>query len=163
GGSIRLPAAACGGVGFKPALGAVSTEGVFPLAASFDTVGPMARTVAECALAYAILTRPQAPRPRLRGLRGGGLTALPRLWPRALPGPAAGRRAGGARRARAGRRAAAAGARRRRRRGAPAGARGRHLGRLLRRRRGRPRGDLPEPARRVRAADHRQARARADR
>ena len=45
GGSVRIPAAACGVVGLKTALGAVPTEGVYPLAKSFDTVGPMARTV----------------------------------------------------------------------------------------------------------------------
>lgn len=77
GGSVRLPAAACGVVGLKPALGSVSTEGVFPLAASFDTVGPMARTVADCALAHAILTRTAVPAPRLAGLRVGVLAARP--------------------------------------------------------------------------------------
>jgi aspartyl-tRNA(Asn)/glutamyl-tRNA(Gln) amidotransferase subunit A len=49
GGSIRIPAACCGVVGFKPTYGLVSLEGVFPLAPSFDHVGPMARSVAECA------------------------------------------------------------------------------------------------------------------
>ena len=53
--------AACGVVGLKTALGAVPTEGVFPLAASFDTVGPMARTVADCALAHAVLTGDRGP------------------------------------------------------------------------------------------------------
>jgi aspartyl-tRNA(Asn)/glutamyl-tRNA(Gln) amidotransferase subunit A len=48
GGSIRIPAACCGVVGFKPSYGLVSLEGVFPLAPSFDHVGPMARSVAEC-------------------------------------------------------------------------------------------------------------------
>ena len=48
GGSIRIPAACCGVVGFKPTYGLVSLEGVFPLAPSFDHVGPMARSVAEC-------------------------------------------------------------------------------------------------------------------
>jgi aspartyl-tRNA(Asn)/glutamyl-tRNA(Gln) amidotransferase subunit A len=81
GGSIRLPAAACHIVGLKPAHGAVPVEGVFPLAASFDTVGPMARTVADCALAHAVLTGTHVPAPRLRGLRVGVLTAYPRLAP----------------------------------------------------------------------------------
>jgi aspartyl-tRNA(Asn)/glutamyl-tRNA(Gln) amidotransferase subunit A len=47
-GSIRLPAACCGVVGFKPTWGLVPIEGVYPLAPSFDTAGPMARSVAEC-------------------------------------------------------------------------------------------------------------------
>jgi aspartyl-tRNA(Asn)/glutamyl-tRNA(Gln) amidotransferase subunit A len=49
GGSIRIPAACCGVVGFKPTYGLVSLDGVFPLAPSFDHVGPMARSVTECA------------------------------------------------------------------------------------------------------------------
>jgi aspartyl-tRNA(Asn)/glutamyl-tRNA(Gln) amidotransferase subunit A len=48
GGSIRIPAACCGIVGFKPTYGLVSTEGVFPLAPSFDHSGPMALDVAGC-------------------------------------------------------------------------------------------------------------------
>ena len=48
-GSVRLPAACCGVVGLKPSWGLVATEGVFPLAPTFDTVGPMAPTVAACA------------------------------------------------------------------------------------------------------------------
>ena len=48
GGSIRIPAACCGIVGFKPSYGLVSADGVFPLAPSFDHVGPMARDVGAC-------------------------------------------------------------------------------------------------------------------
>jgi aspartyl-tRNA(Asn)/glutamyl-tRNA(Gln) amidotransferase subunit A len=48
GGSIRIPSACCGTVGFKPTYDLVSTEGCFPLAPSFDHAGPMARTVEEC-------------------------------------------------------------------------------------------------------------------
>jgi aspartyl-tRNA(Asn)/glutamyl-tRNA(Gln) amidotransferase subunit A len=48
GGSIRIPAACCGVVGFKPTYGLVSLEGCFPLAPSFDHAGPMARSVEEC-------------------------------------------------------------------------------------------------------------------
>jgi aspartyl-tRNA(Asn)/glutamyl-tRNA(Gln) amidotransferase subunit A len=47
-GSIRIPAAWCGIVGFKPTHGLVSVEGCFPLAASYDVVGPMASSVEGC-------------------------------------------------------------------------------------------------------------------
>jgi aspartyl-tRNA(Asn)/glutamyl-tRNA(Gln) amidotransferase subunit A len=55
GGSIRIPAACCGVVGFKPTFGLVPTDGLFPLAPSFDHAGPMARSVADCAAATAAL------------------------------------------------------------------------------------------------------------
>jgi aspartyl-tRNA(Asn)/glutamyl-tRNA(Gln) amidotransferase subunit A len=45
GGSIRIPAAACGVTGFKPAFGQLDVGGVFPLSWSLDTIGPIARTV----------------------------------------------------------------------------------------------------------------------
>ena len=48
-GSIRIPAACCGVVGFKPTHGLVPMDGCWPLAPSFDTAGPMARDVAGCA------------------------------------------------------------------------------------------------------------------
>jgi len=47
-GSIRIPAAWCGNVGFKPTHGLVSVEGCFPLAPSYDVVGPMASSVEGC-------------------------------------------------------------------------------------------------------------------
>jgi aspartyl-tRNA(Asn)/glutamyl-tRNA(Gln) amidotransferase subunit A len=52
GGSIRIPAAACGLVGLKPALGEVSTEGVVPLSRTMDHVGPLTRNVADACLVY---------------------------------------------------------------------------------------------------------------
>ena len=87
GGSVRMPAGACGIVGLKTPIGAVSVEGVFPLVPSFDTVGPMARTVADCALAYSVLTGTPVPEPGMRGLRVGLLTAVPDLAPVASAGP----------------------------------------------------------------------------
>jgi aspartyl-tRNA(Asn)/glutamyl-tRNA(Gln) amidotransferase subunit A len=48
GGSIRIPAAFCGIVGFKPSFGLVPLDGCWPLAPSYDHAGPMARTVGEC-------------------------------------------------------------------------------------------------------------------
>ena len=49
GGSIRQPAALCGVVGLKPTYGCVSNLGVLPLAPSLDHVGPLTRTVEDCA------------------------------------------------------------------------------------------------------------------
>src|SRR5206468_4757266 len=70
-GSVRIPAACCGIVGLKPSYDAVPRQGVLDLAASLDHVGPMARTVDECAeLFAAMLGFPQVPpwvRPRLDG------------------------------------------------------------------------------------------------
>lgn len=54
-GSIRVPAGLCGLVGFKPTARRVPLDGVFPLSSSLDSVGPLARTVACCALVDAVL------------------------------------------------------------------------------------------------------------
>jgi aspartyl-tRNA(Asn)/glutamyl-tRNA(Gln) amidotransferase subunit A len=73
GGSIRIPAAACGIVGLKPSLGDVSTDGVVPLSRTMDHVGPLTRSAADARLVYHALTgdyaaAPPAPMP-VRGLR----------------------------------------------------------------------------------------------
>lgn len=49
GGSVRVPAAACGVVGLKPTYGLISRYGIMPRSWSQDTVGPLARTVRDCA------------------------------------------------------------------------------------------------------------------
>jgi len=55
GGSIRLPAACCGVVGFKPTYGRVSRAGAMPLSWSLDHLGPLTRTVADAALLLGIV------------------------------------------------------------------------------------------------------------
>jgi len=55
GGSIRGPAAHCGISGLKPTFGRVSKEGCVPLGYSLDNIGPMARTVRDCALLLQVL------------------------------------------------------------------------------------------------------------
>ncbi len=54
-GSIRMPAALCGITGFKPGAGRVPLDGVFPLAPSYDSVGPMARSALDCARLYQVM------------------------------------------------------------------------------------------------------------
>src|SRR5262249_34170031 len=80
GGSVRIPAALCGIVGFKPSRQRVSTEGAFPLSYSLDSIGPLARNVADCANADAVIAgeelvppEPVAP----AGLRFGVAEGLP--------------------------------------------------------------------------------------
>ena len=61
GGSVRIPAAFNGLVGFKPSIGRVDATGVFPLSATLDVIGPMAKTVQDCAWAYYALLGTTAP------------------------------------------------------------------------------------------------------
>ncbi|HKY21662.1 MAG TPA: amidase [Vicinamibacterales bacterium] len=76
GGSIRIPAAACGVVGLKPASGDIPTTGVVPLSVSLDHVGPIARNVRDAWILYGVLKGtgdcPTAPAP-LSQLRLGKL------------------------------------------------------------------------------------------
>ena len=62
-GSIRIPAACCGVVGFKPTYGAVPAAGVFPLSWSCDHVGPIAAGVAEAGLLFEAMSGVPAPAP----------------------------------------------------------------------------------------------------
>ena len=55
GGSVRVPAAACGVVGLKPTYGRVSRYGAVPRSWSLDTVGPLTRSVEDCALLFAAI------------------------------------------------------------------------------------------------------------
>jgi aspartyl-tRNA(Asn)/glutamyl-tRNA(Gln) amidotransferase subunit A len=55
GGSVRIPAALCGLVGFKPSRQRAPTQGAFPLSKTLDSVGPIARSVGDCAKADAIM------------------------------------------------------------------------------------------------------------
>jgi aspartyl-tRNA(Asn)/glutamyl-tRNA(Gln) amidotransferase subunit A len=70
GGSIRMPAAACGVTGLRPGVGVVPDAGVFPMCDVVDTVGPMARTTELVARAFAVLAgrplRSPAPAPPRR-------------------------------------------------------------------------------------------------
>jgi aspartyl-tRNA(Asn)/glutamyl-tRNA(Gln) amidotransferase subunit A len=62
GGSIRIPAAACGIVGLKPGYNEVPTAGVIPLSPSLDHVGPLTTSVPDAAILWAILAG-RAPEP----------------------------------------------------------------------------------------------------
>ena len=80
GGSIRIPAAACGIVGLKPSTGEVSVDGVVPLSRTLDHVGPLAQSVTDACLVYHALmgdasAKPPAPMP-IHGLR----LAVPRKY-----------------------------------------------------------------------------------
>lgn len=68
GGSIRLPASMNGITGLRPGVGRLSTEGIFPLATSLDTVGPLARYAEECEVLFNALDG-----------QPGKLSALPEL------------------------------------------------------------------------------------
>ncbi len=88
--SVRLPAACCGVVGLKPSWGRVPVDGVYPLCRTFDTVGPMATTVADAAAMWSVLAEAPLPEPRLAGLRVGLLTRPPSVGgPAASANPAA--------------------------------------------------------------------------
>ena len=77
GGSIRIPAAACGTVGLKPSLGEVSTDGVVPLSRTMDHIGPLTRSVADASLVYhALLGDPAAAVPAPLPMHGLRLAVL---------------------------------------------------------------------------------------
>src|SRR5262245_34653526 len=80
GGSTRIPAALCGIVGWKPSKQRLPTDGAFPLSFTLDSIGPMAKSVADCALADAVMAGEFATAPEpapLAGLRLGVWQGMP--------------------------------------------------------------------------------------
>ena len=77
GGSVRIPSAACGLVGLKPAIGEIPTDGVVPLSGTLDHVGPICRSVEDAEILYDVLRgatpAPGRQAPEARGLRLGVL------------------------------------------------------------------------------------------
>jgi aspartyl-tRNA(Asn)/glutamyl-tRNA(Gln) amidotransferase subunit A len=74
GGSVRIPAALCGVVGLKPTAKRISRDGATPLSTTLDSIGPLANSVACCAIADAVMAgdEPTAPDPvMVEGLRLG--------------------------------------------------------------------------------------------
>jgi aspartyl-tRNA(Asn)/glutamyl-tRNA(Gln) amidotransferase subunit A len=65
GGSVRIPAALCGTAGFKPTQARVPLDGAYPLSTTLDSIGPLAGSIADCALIDAVLAgeAPEAPEP----------------------------------------------------------------------------------------------------
>jgi len=106
GGSVRIPSACCGTSGLKTTYGRVSTEAVWPLAPSLDTIGPMARDISGLVLGmqllepgFAVAAAPAATVGRVRtdsdprieaaiddALRAAGLTVVPIDWDVLAPG-----------------------------------------------------------------------------
>lgn len=72
GGSVRIPAALCGIVGFRPSTGRWSQSGIVPISHTRDTAGPMTRSVADCALLDRVVTgSAELPAAALKGQRLG--------------------------------------------------------------------------------------------
>jgi aspartyl-tRNA(Asn)/glutamyl-tRNA(Gln) amidotransferase subunit A len=70
GGSIRIPAAACGLVGLKPTIGEIPIDGIVPLSESLDHAGPMCLSVEDAALLYGALRGTPTPVPTPRDVSG---------------------------------------------------------------------------------------------
>ncbi len=80
GGSTRIPATLCGITGWKPSKQRVPTDGAFPLSFTLDSVGPMAKSVADCAFADAVIAgdTPATIVPfAIRGMRLGIASGFP--------------------------------------------------------------------------------------
>ena len=74
-GSVRIPSAFCGTAALRPSIAGVrklySDDGVVPLAADLDTIGPMARTIADVALLHEAISGQSVPTKELKGVRIG--------------------------------------------------------------------------------------------
>lgn len=81
GGSVRVPAALCGTFGLKVTYGRIPLDGVFPLVPSIDTVGPLADSMDNIALAYRAMSGDDTPEPGRRPLRIG----VPEPWYEGAP------------------------------------------------------------------------------
>jgi aspartyl-tRNA(Asn)/glutamyl-tRNA(Gln) amidotransferase subunit A len=77
GGSVRIPASLCGLVGLKPSFGEIAADGVIPLSATLDHVGPLCRSVGDARILYDVLrheaVRRAAEAGRTRAIRLGVL------------------------------------------------------------------------------------------
>jgi Asp-tRNA(Asn)/Glu-tRNA(Gln) amidotransferase A subunit family amidase len=71
GGSVRIPAAFCGVAGFKPTRDAIPLDGGLYLSWTCDHAGPLARSVADCALLFEVMAQ--------RSVQHGGVARKPRL------------------------------------------------------------------------------------
>jgi aspartyl-tRNA(Asn)/glutamyl-tRNA(Gln) amidotransferase subunit A len=76
GGSVRVPAALCGCFGLKVTHGRIPIEGVFPLASSIDTIGPLADSIDNLEASYRVMSGDEADPGRTGQLRIG----LPQPW-----------------------------------------------------------------------------------
>ena len=81
GGSVRVPAALCGCFGLKVTHGRIPLDGVFPLATSVDTVGPLADSIEAIDSSYRVMSGDTADEPRRETLRFG----VPEPWVSAAP------------------------------------------------------------------------------
>jgi aspartyl-tRNA(Asn)/glutamyl-tRNA(Gln) amidotransferase subunit A len=80
GGSIRIPAAACGIVGLKPTFGEVPIDGIVPLSRTFDHVGPLAQSVTDAWTVFKALTGEYFPRPPAGAPSSSLRLAVPRKY-----------------------------------------------------------------------------------
>src|SRR5436305_9956581 len=80
GGSIRIPAAACGIVGLKPSYGEISTDGVIPLSPRLDHVGPLAQSVGDAWTMFRVLAGEMHPLPLTAAASGIRLKVLRRYF-----------------------------------------------------------------------------------